>query len=332
MKIKKIISLLFIFSLCFGTVTNSNIIISQAKKKVKLSKKKTTIDVNEVKTLTLKNAKKKVKWTTSNKKVVSIESKYGKYKRKVDISGCKKGKATITAKCARKRYKCKITVKAEKYTNDRPNNRPNNNFGTLTMNVSNSTVVIGSSGSATVNVGQSGYTGRYYFYYDIADTSIVTCKWGPFVNQSCPLYITGKYAGSTTITITNSINNQKKVINVIYKPIDITLPSMPITLNNYSSSNVLEQTYILSNVTYEIRGDDVYLYFSGKKTYDYRGSNQSSRLNISWKLYKKGSTTVIDSGTCYSSSIAMGESFENDKDYIWNLENGEYELKILNTN
>lgn len=111
MKIKKIISLLFIFSLCFGTVTNSNIIISQAKKKVKLSKKKTTIEVNEVKTITLKNTKKKVKWSTSNKKIAVIDRKYGKYKRKVDIRGKKAGRVTITAKCKGKKYKCKVIVK-----------------------------------------------------------------------------------------------------------------------------------------------------------------------------------------------------------------------------
>lgn len=371
MKIKRIITILLVFSLFFGTlVTNSNItyantLVTNSQKQVKLSKKKLTLDKSGtyIKTLTLKNAKQKVKWSTSNKKIVVIDYKYGKKQRKADIRGKKAGTAIITAKCAGKKYKCKVIVKPKKTnssnnsstnsnsnTSTTPpkttptttnssseNNNPNtstsnNNYGILNMDVSCTDVVIGTSGSDKVIVSQSGYTGRYSFYYKIADTNIISCSWETLENGSAELYITGKKAGSTTITITNSINSQEIIINVTYKPIDIILPSTPITLNNYSYSNVLQQTYTLTDITYEINGSTVYLYFSGNKTYDYRGAGQSSKLSISWKLYKKGSATVIDSGTCLSSTIAIGESFENEKSYIWNLENGEYELKILNTN
>lgn len=119
MKIKKIITMLLVLSLSFGTLTsNSN--ITQAKKRVKLSKKKLTVEVSTdyVKTLTLKNAKSKVKWSTSNKKIAVIDSKYGKYKRKADIRGKKAGRATITAKCKGKKYKCKVIVKEKEEEDD----------------------------------------------------------------------------------------------------------------------------------------------------------------------------------------------------------------------
>jgi hypothetical protein len=54
--------------------------------------------------LKLKNNTKKIKWSTSNKKVATVTSK-GKVKAK------KAGKATITAKVGSKKYTCKVTVK-----------------------------------------------------------------------------------------------------------------------------------------------------------------------------------------------------------------------------
>lgn len=78
--------------------------VSAASKKVKLNKKKVTIYVGKTVKLKVKNTKKKVKWKSSNKKVATV-SKKGK------VKGKKPGKATITAKVGKKKYKCKVTVK-----------------------------------------------------------------------------------------------------------------------------------------------------------------------------------------------------------------------------
>ena len=79
--------------------------LKSKKKKICLSKKKVTLKVGQKKKLKLKNAKtKKVKWSSSNKKVASV-TKAGK------VKGLKKGKAIITAKYKKKKYKCRITVK-----------------------------------------------------------------------------------------------------------------------------------------------------------------------------------------------------------------------------
>ena len=77
--------------------------------KPKLSKKSATLDVGKTLTLKLKNNKKKVKWTTSSKKVATVTSK-----GKITAKGA--GKATITAKVGSKKYTCKITVKAKTVT------------------------------------------------------------------------------------------------------------------------------------------------------------------------------------------------------------------------
>lgn len=103
-QMKKILSLslVLVLSLSLLPVTS----ISAASKKVKLNKTKATIYVGKTVTLKLRNNKRKVKWSTSNKKV-AIVTKKGK------VTGKKAGKATITAKVGKKKYKCKITVRSK---------------------------------------------------------------------------------------------------------------------------------------------------------------------------------------------------------------------------
>ena len=98
-----IMSILLIAALAVTAVP----VHSLAKGKAKLSKTKLTLYVGKTATLKLKNNKKKVKWSSSNKKVARVSAK-GK------VKGLKKGKATITAKVGKKKYKCKVTVKARK--------------------------------------------------------------------------------------------------------------------------------------------------------------------------------------------------------------------------
>ncbi len=98
-----IMSILLIAALAVTAVP----IHSLAKAKVKLNKTKLSMNVGKTATLKLKNNKKKVKWSSSNKKVAKVSAK-GK------VKGLKKGKATITAKVGKKKYKCEVTVKARK--------------------------------------------------------------------------------------------------------------------------------------------------------------------------------------------------------------------------
>lgn len=77
-----------------------------AKAAPKLNKTSAKLVEGQSITLKMKNvSKKKVTWKTSNKKVATVS--------KGVVKAVKKGNATITAKVAKKSYKCKVTVFAK---------------------------------------------------------------------------------------------------------------------------------------------------------------------------------------------------------------------------
>lgn len=80
-----------------------------AKKKApKLSAKKISIKVGQKKTIKVKNASKKAKWSVkTGKKVVTLSKKK---KNSVVVKGKKAGKATVLAKIGKKKLTCKVTV------------------------------------------------------------------------------------------------------------------------------------------------------------------------------------------------------------------------------
>ena len=92
-KLKKITSIALAVLLVFASIPTIN--VSAAK--IKLNKTKITIYVGKTVTLKVQNNKKKVKWTTSNKKIATVTKK-GK------VKGKRSGKATITATVGKKKY------------------------------------------------------------------------------------------------------------------------------------------------------------------------------------------------------------------------------------
>lgn len=87
---------------------------------MKLSASRITMQQGKKKTIKLKNYTKlskskikKVKWTSSNKKVVTVTAS-GKYKQNGILKGKKKGTATVKVKYNGKTYKCKVTVSLPK--------------------------------------------------------------------------------------------------------------------------------------------------------------------------------------------------------------------------
>lgn len=84
-----------------------------AKKKApKLSAKKISISVGKKKTIKVKNASKKAKWSIkSGKKQITLSQKK---KASVVVKGKKAGKAVVVAKVGKKKLTCKVTVSKKK--------------------------------------------------------------------------------------------------------------------------------------------------------------------------------------------------------------------------
>lgn len=99
---------LFLTAIIISVVMTLLPLQTEAKDKIYLNRTKITLNVGQTKKLSLirnkKNVKKKVKWTSKNKKKVSVD-------RKGVIRALHSGKAKITAKYQGKKYACIVVVK-----------------------------------------------------------------------------------------------------------------------------------------------------------------------------------------------------------------------------
>lgn len=99
--IQKLGVLLMILTFSVTLNGNRNDVQIFAKSKIEISKKVLKLKVGQSYTIKIKGKKKKVKWSSSNKKIVVVNKK-GKVLAK------KAGKAVIIAKIQKKKYKCKV--------------------------------------------------------------------------------------------------------------------------------------------------------------------------------------------------------------------------------
>ena len=92
-KVKRFCMIVLVLAITFSITPESVF----AAKTVKLNRTKATIYVGKKVQLKLINNKKKIKWSTSNKKIATV-SKKGK------VKGIKSGKATIIAKIGKNKF------------------------------------------------------------------------------------------------------------------------------------------------------------------------------------------------------------------------------------
>ena len=110
--------------------------------------------------------------------------------------------------------------------------------------------------------------------------------------------------------------------------VTIELPNVPQTI---SDTGYFASSCKVTGITYEVSGDNVTFYFTGEKTYDKNGNSYSQSCKIGWKLYDEDGY-VVDDGTCYTTSIKVGEKFKDASATAYNIiEQGKtYRLVIMN--
>lgn len=96
-KISKLITLVLMALLVFMPLSNV-----QAAQEIKISKSSLTINVGQIRRLTISNVTT-VKWKTSNKSVATVSSKG-------NVKAITEGTATITGTANKKSYSCTVTV------------------------------------------------------------------------------------------------------------------------------------------------------------------------------------------------------------------------------
>ena len=92
----------------------------------------------------------------------------------------------------------------------------------------------------------------------------------------------------------------------------LELPKLPDTISSSTTS------VKITNITYEVSSDDLYIYFTGEKTYDTKGSSYSRACKFGWKLYDSEGF-LVDSDVLYTNALKVGEKFKNAKVYCWDV-------------
>ena len=140
-----------------------------------------------------------------------------------------------------------------------------------------------------------------------------------------------KVVDTKSYPITTNSTNEATV-----KGIYLEIPETPFEVSSLNYSNKISTTYKITDIEYDANYNFVTnkcittIYFSGIKTYDIKGDNNSAYDPISWKIYDVIDTsTVIDSGHLFPPDLCVGEKFEKETCTTFKLEKGrEYKLVL----
>jgi len=175
-------------------LANTQMVAEAEAATVKLNKKKTTVAVGNTVKLKMSGTKKKVKWTSSNRKVATVTSKGV-------VKGRKAGTATIKAKVGGRTYKCKVTVKKS-------------------ITTAKKTVTISKAGKTAKVV--ITIRGKGKAINQSTNRSVATSKWkkkwkgaASSKTKTNTLIITAKKPGTAYIRLTNSVSKEVVKIKVI---------------------------------------------------------------------------------------------------------------------
>ena len=116
------------------------------------------------------------------------------------------------------------------------------------------------------------------------------------------------------------------VYDLPLKATTLLIPETPSTYHYYGYS---ESAVQITDIRYEMSGDDMKILLSGEKTYDKNGSSYSNYCRVGYKVYDSEGY-VVASGTYCSESLCVGDKFKDDGFWVSNLEiGGTYTLELL---
>lgn len=121
-------------------------------------------------------------------------------------------------------------------------------------------------------------------------------------------------------------------------PVDsfkLKLPEVPKKVSYISSwDNRVQHTFNITNISYkaeesfDLKSVRLYIYFSGEKTYDIYGNNNSEYGYISWRIIDKDGY-IVETGTFFTADLKVGDKFKDAEELIYEIAPGEYTLEII---
>lgn len=189
---KKVIALIMVCIVGFSTIAPTKVNAA-----MKLNVKSKTLEVGQSITLKVKGTKKKVKWSSGNKKVASVTKK-GK------VTAKKAGSATIKAKVGKKILKCKIKVRKKTIPEDEVNPEEistaeiTNNISYNLLNTKNGVVaILENNNEVTVSV-----SAKLAYYKDggMIDTKS-DYNFAFEAGRQCALFFDAPYNSSTYVDV-----------------------------------------------------------------------------------------------------------------------------------
>lgn len=295
-----IIYMILVMPVCETNITD-NLSTVNAASKIAINKKKATLYVGKNLSLKVNGTNKKVKWS-SNKKSVATVSSRGK------VTAKKAGKATVTAKIGKKKYKCVITVNSIFGKN--PKTVTVEDFKKVYIMTNLDDVLLSST---------------------VSDPEIIKAQWDTgWGGKKTGLNITALKDGTSTITIKNNVNSEKIKINVIAEKEKLTSQCNLIFDkeflisydNNTPICKISDIKYKFTKSIYDPTKVDLEITYMVKS---YINSNIYYRA----KLKTAEENIVVMLENLRVSDLKTGESIQQSRKYV-KLEPGSYVFSLEN--
>lgn len=115
----------------------------------------------------------------------------------------------------------------------------------------------------------------------------------------------------------------------------LELPELPVEVERILWDDDILSKARITEVKYSFEESysdkvDLVLYITGEKTYDYKGDKNNDACMIAWKLYDSEGY-VVETGTAFTQSVAVGEFFRDCKERIYDLKPGAYRLELTDS-